>query len=56
MVISQFDSVGRYSVVAWYVVGWHGMGKVGLVRPYGIGMGVRDSRPGQLRPSSARVR
>ena len=56
MVISPFDSVGRYSVVAWYVVGWHGMGRVGLVLPSGIGMGVRGSRTVRLCHSSARVR
>ena len=31
MVIAPLDSVGKCIVVAWCVVGWHGMGRVGLV-------------------------
>ena len=56
MVIAPFGSVGKCSVIAWCVVGWHGMGIVGLVLPSGIGMGVRGSRTVRLRRSSARVK
>ena len=56
MVIVPFGSVGKYSVIAWYVVGRHGMGRVGLVLPSDIGMGVRGSRTVRLCRSSAQVK
>ena len=56
MVIVPFGSVGKCSVVAWYVFGRHGMGRVGLVPPSDIGMGVRGSRTVRLCRSSAQVK